>query len=315
MPRFVPNGQGKGWAKGRTAATDARIARNAAAHRGLTYERHLPPEQDRRYPSRSTRTLPLEWSNDMAYVVGLIATDGCLITGRKQLNFKSEDEQLVQTFLRCLGRVPRYSAVRTRSGNTVYVIQFSDARFYDWLMTVGLMPRKSLILGAISVPDEFAMPLVRGLLDGDGNLTNMVHRPTPSTYPNYEYERLWVFFNSASRAHVDWLRELLARLLGLRGYLEVRAARPPHHEFFRLKLGRHESMKLLRAIYPTADVPKLERKWRVWQAYRVRHDLHEERGAWNPVPTAGLEPAWAYAHRLLKTAPQPIGLRRRRCQF
>lgn len=243
----------------------------------------------------------------MGYVVGLMATDGCLITGRRQLNFKSEDEQLVRTFLQCLGKSAGYRPVRTRTGNTVYVAQFSDARFYEWLMGVGLMPRKSLVLGAIDVPDQFALPLVRGLLDGDGSIYTLVHRPTPSTYPNYEYERLWVFFTSASRRHLDWLQVLLRRLLGISPYLEVRPERDGHHAFYRLKLGKRDSIALLRAVYPNGDVPKLERKWEIWDEYAGRKGLRQLA---ETVPTAGLEPAWAYAHRLLKTAPQPIGLRR-----
>ena len=74
----------------------------------------------------------------MAYIVGLLTTDGCLISGQRKLNFKSEDEQLVRTFLRCLGRPMVYGSVRTQSGNVVHVAQFADARFYEWLRTVGL---------------------------------------------------------------------------------------------------------------------------------------------------------------------------------
>ena len=228
----------------------------------------------------SARTLPLEWSEDMAYVVGLMATDGCLIAGRKQLNFKSEDEQLVQTFLTCLGKGRRYRGVKTRTGNTVYVTQFSDARFYEWLMTVGLTPRKSLTLGVIDVPDAFALSLLRGLLDGDGSIQTFVHRPTASTYPDYQYERLWVFFTSASRSHIDWIQALVERLLGFRGYVEVRPGRPPHHDFFRLKFGKHSSIALLRAVYPMPDVPKLERKWLIWEGFRTRHELAEDEGPW-----------------------------------
>lgn len=68
-------------------------------------------------------------------------------------------------------------------------------------------------------------------------------------------------------------------------------------------------MALLLALYPEPDVPKLERKWEIWNDFATRRVLRE------PVPTAGLEPAWACAHRLLKTAPQPIGLRRLRHRF
>src|SRR5437879_12109954 len=71
---------GKGWAKGLTAATDPRIARAAAAHRGKQYVRRTPPELCR-WPVFGLTTLPLAWSDDMAYIVGLTATDGCLFTG------------------------------------------------------------------------------------------------------------------------------------------------------------------------------------------------------------------------------------------
>lgn len=98
MPGFVPNGQGKGWARGRTAASDPRIARSSAARRGMTYQRHLSPEQDRRYRHGSARQLPLEWSDTMAYVVGLIATDGNLSRDSLHLAFDSGDLELIHTF-------------------------------------------------------------------------------------------------------------------------------------------------------------------------------------------------------------------------
>jgi hypothetical protein len=79
---------GKGWAKGPKAATDPRIARAAAGHRGKQYVRRTPFELCR-WPFAGLTTLPLAWSDDMVYIVGLTATDGCLITGRRATNFKS----------------------------------------------------------------------------------------------------------------------------------------------------------------------------------------------------------------------------------
>src|SRR3989442_13973965 len=70
---------GKGWAKGLTAKTDPRIARAAAGHRGKQYGRRTPPELCR-WALAGLTTLPLAWSDDMAYIVGLTATDGWLIT-------------------------------------------------------------------------------------------------------------------------------------------------------------------------------------------------------------------------------------------
>src|SRR5437870_11442771 len=83
---------GKDWAKGLTAETDPRVARAAASHRGKQYVRRTPPELCR-WPVFGLTTLPLAWSDDMAYIVGLTATDGCLFTGRRAINFKSGDRE------------------------------------------------------------------------------------------------------------------------------------------------------------------------------------------------------------------------------
>jgi hypothetical protein len=71
-------GGGTGWGRGKTAASDQRIARAAAAHVGLTYQRRTPLELCT-WPAVSGRPTSYEWTAAMAYAVGLLATDGCLI--------------------------------------------------------------------------------------------------------------------------------------------------------------------------------------------------------------------------------------------
>ena len=142
---------GKGWAKGLTAATDPRIARRAEGHRGKIYVRRTPLEK-LKWNVRTATTLPLTWSDPMAYVVGLTATDGSLTHGRRRsINFKSEDFELVSRYLALLGRTNAIGVELTREGNFAYHTQFGDARLYEWFRSVGLMPRKSLVLGAIDL--------------------------------------------------------------------------------------------------------------------------------------------------------------------
>ena len=268
----MAKGEGKGWAKGKSAANDARVAKNADAHRGREYVRRKPLE-DCRWPIRTTTTLALQWSDAMAYIVGLTATDGCLFTGFRKINFKSADRELVVTYLELLGRSNPVKTVRTRRGGLVHLTQFGDARFYRWLLGIGLTPRKSLTLGGIAVPDAFLAPLMRGLLDGDGSLENFVHHPTPTTYPDYVYERLWLYFNSASRAHIDWLEQRTRALFNVAGYIETRPATETRHALYRLKFGKYDSITLLRAMYPRDDVPMLRRKWAIWAEYARRNGI------------------------------------------
>jgi hypothetical protein len=156
----------------------------------------------------------------MAYIVGLTATDGCLVSGRRAINFKSSDQQLVDTYLRLLGRGNPVKSQPTKSGGLVYFTQFHDSALYEWFRSAGLTPRKSLTMGALSVPDSFLLPLVRGLLDGDGSIINKVYRADTGRQNDYYWEYLITSFNSASAEHVSWLERALTRVLNLRGSVQ-----------------------------------------------------------------------------------------------
>lgn len=265
---------GKDWAKGLTAKTDPRIARAAAGHRGKQYVRRTAPELCR-WPVAGLTTLPLAWSDDMAYIVGLTATDGCLITGRRAINFKSGDRQLVETYLRLLGRKNRVKSHPTETGGIAYYTQFHDSALYEWFRSTGLTPRKSLTIGALSVPDGFLMPLVRGLLDGDGSVINETYRADTGRRSDYFWEYLITSFKSASRPHLEWLRSQIRATTGVLGNLsqvKYKNPLPNRHPFFELRYGKRGSLVLLPLLYP-AEAPCLERKRAIWLAYAQHHGL------------------------------------------
>jgi len=212
----------------------------------------------------------------MAYVVGLLATDGCLSSDKRHIILTSRDRELVESFLTCLGRPIKYTVGRTRLGKRAYYAQFYDVTFYDWLVARGLTPRKSLTLGAIDVPETYLIPLARGLLDGDGSVCVFRHTPTRKKYPNYEYERLWVFFLSASQTHIDWLRGRIKESFGLNGHVE-RIVRKKRHDLFRLKYGKRESIVLLQLLYSDPNAPCLNRKRQRWIDYAARNVCAEGR--------------------------------------
>jgi hypothetical protein len=248
------------------------VARAAAAHRGKIYQRRTPFEECR-WPFAGRTTLALAWSDEMAYIVGLTVTDGCLLTGRRVINFKSEDLQLVQTYLAVLGRTNRIRKEKThKPGGIVYTTQFGDAQLYEWFRSVGLTPRKSLTLGAIGVPNEFIVPLARGLMDGDGGIANFIHSPTRAAYPNYRYERLIVSFNSASKAHLEWLRARLEAVVLESGSLNCFHLESGR-DMYRLQYGKYASLRLLRLFYSDPSSPRLIRKWRKWTDYLTRNAL------------------------------------------
>ena len=254
---------GKDWAKGLTAAVDARIARNSAARKGTRY-----------HTKRRVLRGSIGWSVDLAYAVGLTATDGCLSRDRRHIDFVSKDVDLVELYLRCIEREDvRIAAVRTRTGGRAFRAAFSDTGLYDWLLGIGITPAKSLTLGGVTVPPAEFVHFVRGHLDGDGTIYILKHRPTPKTYPNYWYVRLWTYFTSGSRRHIEWLRGEIRRWLGVNGYVE-RIVREHRKDFYRLKYGQIESRILLAALYADPTWPALDRKRKKWLRYKATTRLN-----------------------------------------
>ncbi len=289
-------GIGKNWSKGLTKATDARVARAAAAHVGLQYVRRTPIEECR-WPVRQRRRVgPPLWSPRLAYAVGLIATDGCLSASRRHIFFGSKDLELIETFLACIESGAR---PRLQSGykGRYYRAEISDVGLYRWLLSAGLTPRKSLTLAQINVPDPFIFDLVRGLLDGDGSILDTTVTPNRRLYPEHHYRRLNAVFVSASRAHLDWLRGALQRVLGVSGAI-LTAAPPGRNPIHKLKFGKHASLRLLAALYADPDAPRLERKWRVWRDYCCDRPTTRmwSRRSGGMVLRGGLKIRWASAH-------------------
>jgi len=253
---------GKGWAKGLTKVGDARVAHAAAAHLGMKYIRRTP----RPLWKGNAMVKPYVWTPTLAYVVGLTATDGCLIDDGRHINFKSADEALVATFLQCLERSNRIQRQATKKGSAFYT-QFSDVALYRWLQSVGLTPRKSLTLGPLTVPSELVLPLARGLLDGDGSVSLFEYAGTGKA-KGRRYQALRAQFNSASRPHIDWLRDEVRRALGISGCVTYIPSKLGAG-CWRLSYGNRESERILTELYRDRSAPCLLRKrdnWDRWLA-------------------------------------------------
>jgi len=206
----------------------------------------------------------------MAYIVGLMASDGCLVGDRRHLALTSADVDLLETFRVLIGKPKAKIRSKTSALGSAWDVQFGDVALWRFLEAAGLTPRKSLTLGALKVPDEYFFDCARGLLDGDGSIANFVHAPTRRTFPEYRYERLIVKFHSASRAHIDWLRGAVLRIARQRGHVASNLPKGRSNPVYALKYGKHASIALLEQMYRADDCPRLVRKYEIWRAYRAR---------------------------------------------
>lgn len=246
---------GKDWAKGLTAATDPRIARMAEARRGKS-----------RGPYRLRRTPAWEWTPEVAYAVGLLATDGNLSPSGRHVSVSSAEREVLETFLRCVGRRAKIGIVKGGYGTHGLRVQIGDVGLYRWLQSIGLTPRKSLTLGSIDVPDGVLAHLLRGLLDGDGSVIDSTYDGTGKA-KGRKYRRLLVRFNTASREHAAWVRERVRARYGLSGGLWCEEG------MYQLTYAKRASLLLLPLLYPAPDVPCIARKREVWQNFERQGGL------------------------------------------
>jgi len=196
---------------------------------------------------------PIKWSSEIAYAVGLITTDGSLSIDGYHLDFTSTDTQLIKTFKKCLGINNKITKKLSGVGNLSFRVQFGNIILYKWLLKIGLMPHKTGRLKALKIPNQYFFDFLRGHLDGDG----YIRRHMNPIYPNSE--RLYIYFNSASLKHLQWLRQKIKFLIKIRGFIE-KAGRGRE---FSLGFAKKNSLILLLYLYPTKNVPCLKRKYKI----------------------------------------------------
>jgi len=212
-----------------------------------------------------------EWTPQLAYIIGLLTTDGNLSKDGRHITMRSSDAQLLQTFKKCLNLTARIVQSKNDSWakKPCYRVQFSNAQFYRWLLKIGLFPAKTYTIGKLNISDKYFPDFLRGHLDGDGCITTYKDYYNTFKNPKYIYIRLYTRFMSASRIHMEWLRENIARLLSVKGHTSQKRPRRPDQttSTWHLKFAKKESIKLLSWLYYNVDVPCLIRKRKIAEKF------------------------------------------------
>ena len=195
----------------------------------------------------------MEWSSDFAYAIGLIASDGNLSPDGRHILFVSKDEELVHLFIEAL-KVD--ANIGKRSGNDkkekkYHVVQIGDVLFYKFLLSIGLMPNKSKIIGKLAIPTDYFFDFLRGSFDGDGCTYSYWDSRWRSSFMFY------TVFVSASKAHVLWIQKNVKHHLGITGQITGRGQKGT---VYQLKYGKADSLQLLHRLFPNRGTQSLTRK-------------------------------------------------------
>lgn len=212
-------------------------------------------------PERRLPQKDFIWTPDLAYVVGLLVTDGCLSKNNRMVTLVSKDREILENFKACLNIETKIGDHVSGIGNHYLHIQYGNVQFYDWLLKIGLFQAKSYTIGEIDIPDEFFRDYFRGCIDGDGSIQTYDDKYNVYKGRQYNTQRLFIKLVSASEQHIRWQQGKIEELTGVRGFITyVEPKIKGRVPIWGLKFAKKKSLRIIEWIYYTPDVPCLHRK-------------------------------------------------------
>lgn len=191
-------------------------------------------------------------------MVGLITSDGCLCKDGRHVDITAKDQDFLQLIKDRMGLASRVCAKNKNTPKQAYRIQIANKGFYDFLLLIGLMPNKSLILKDIKVPSQFFSDFLRGLIDGDGCIRKWIH-------PSNDGEQWSIRIYSGSPKFIRWLKNIIESLLKIRGKLYKQSKSQ-----WILKYGKMAAREIARRCY-YKDCLGLNRKIKLAQECLVSY--------------------------------------------
>jgi len=213
------------------------------------------------------RIINEKWNANLAYAVGLIATDGCLSKDGLLIDLTSKDREQLENFSKCLEINFKIGIKNNNTGNESLRIQFKNRIFYDFLLSVGLTPKKSLTMGSLLIPNKYFFDFLRGCFDGDGCFYSYWDKRWRSSHMFY------IEFVSASKKHVDWVREELQIKINVSGHI-VQDGRKITYQ---LKYAKKEALEIIKNMYYNPNVVCLSRKkLKIEKALKIEEKQQKE---------------------------------------
>ncbi len=189
----------------------------------------------------------------MAYILGYIFADGCLMYIGKKTRISSCDRRHLEKVSHVLKSSYPLEVNRRKNRKRLnYNITISSKKVYFDLIRLGLIPRKSKIVKFPHVPKKYFFHFLRGYLDGDGSI--YYDRPHIDR-GDKKYIRLNTCFICGSYKFLDVMQKIISKRLNIQ-----QQKLSKNHTAFKLRYSSRDSLKLLKQIYNDRNALYLNRK-------------------------------------------------------
>lgn len=191
----------------------------------------------------------INWSEGIAYLIGLITSDGTLRKFRQSIKIGSKDLEMIENvqsivYEEITGRKNKIvyeekKLIKTGKVFPAYSYSFTSRQFYQFCIDLGLMPNKSLILEELIIPDSYFAHFLRGVVDGDG-----------CYYPRKQYHKTYLYITIASGSYpfLLWLKSKCQLCLKTKG-----GSISNKKTKYDLSFTATNSIKIIEGIYSKAN--------------------------------------------------------------
>ncbi len=177
-----------------------------------------------------------KWSPEMAYVLGLIITDGC-ISKAGQVSLNMNDNELLEKVKKVLGSEHKIEPSKHQKG--LYCFHFARVKLVEDLLKFGISSRKSLTVKFPDVPQDFLTHFIRGVFDGDGSV---YFDKRSKNYP------IRTNFHSGSKDFIEKLEDSLIKL-GMPKRRKISQQKTKNGVYYGIRYGHKDSLKLHTILY------------------------------------------------------------------
>jgi len=204
------------------------------------------------------------WTPEMAYVLGFFAADGWISHNKRGAYFlciQITDEDLLQKIRSAFQSTHKISkrVMKSILHKQSFRLQIGSKEMCYDLNNLGFTVRKTHIMLAPQVPEEFLFDFVRGYFDGDGNVwVGLTHKERKTSH--------WALQSAFTSCSGLFLKSLMQRLsnYGLKGRVQkIRS-------YYRLVYSIKSSLLLYDLMYKrNNDNLYLARKKAVFERYKL----------------------------------------------
>ncbi len=108
-----------------------------------------------------------KWSPNMAYVLGLLITDGN-VSNNGTVSLCMNEKELIEKVAKAMGAEHKITLSKHQKG--LFIFHFARASMVKDLGALCVVPRKSMTVKFPLIPEPFLADFIRGVFDGDGSV-------------------------------------------------------------------------------------------------------------------------------------------------